>query len=87
MGKCPSLITGNNGKPKLKIAGRKSKCKRCGNEILKGDLCVSIPKPGTFIKRTFCLDCLSKIIMQSRRDLDKLEQKIKTFIPNKLILK
>jgi len=82
MGKCPSLITGNNGKPILKVVRRKTKCKRCGKEILKGNMCASIPKPGTLFKRTICLNCLSKIIAQSRKDLDELEQAMKTYISN-----
>lgn len=75
-GKCPSLVTGNHGRPVFEIAGRKRRCKRCGVEILKGERCVSIPIPGSMGKRTYCRSCLSKIIMQSRKDLDRLEKEL-----------
>jgi len=75
-GKCPSLITGNNGMPKFEIALRKRTCKRCETDISKDTKCVSIPKPGTMGGRTYCCDCLREIIEQSRRDLDKLEEEL-----------
>lgn len=76
-GKCPSFVTGNNGRPILEIAGRKRKCKRCGADILKGKQCVSISIPGKMGGRTYCCFCLAEIIDQSRKDLDNLEQRIK----------
>ena len=75
-GKCPSLVTGNHGKPVFEIAGGKRKCKRCSKEIFKGVRCVSIPIPGSMGHRTYCCVCLSNIIAQSRKDLDKLEREI-----------
>lgn len=75
-GRCPSLITGNHGRPVLEIAGGKRKCKRCGNEILKGNRCVSIPIPGSMGSRTYCCACLASIVAQSRKDLDKLEHEL-----------
>ena len=75
-GKCPSLITGNHGRPVFEIAVRKRTCKRCGNEISKGSRSVRIPKPGSMGRRTFCCACLSDIIRQSRKDLDKLEREV-----------
>jgi len=79
-GKCPSLVTGNHGRPVFEIAGAKRKCKRCGTEISKGTRCVSIPKPGSMGRRTYCCTCLSNIIAQSRKDLDRLETELKTKI-------
>jgi len=73
-GKCPSLVTGNHGRPSFKIAGKKSKCKRCGVEILKGDRCVNIPIPASMGRRTYCCSCLLDFIKQSRKDLDILER-------------
>ncbi|MBA7699683.1 hypothetical protein ES703_108382 [subsurface metagenome] len=75
-GKCPSLVTGNHGKPVFEITGGKRKCKRCGKEILKGVRCVRIPIPGRMGSRTYCCACLSDFIGQSRKDLDKLEDEI-----------
>lgn len=75
-GKCPSLITGNHGKPVFKICGRKTTCKRCKNEILKGERCVDIPKPGSFGGRRVCCNCLQEMICKSRQDLDKLEREL-----------
>jgi hypothetical protein len=75
-GKCPSLITGNHGKPVFEVAGGKRTCKRCGDAILKDAQCVSIPKPGTMGARTYCCSCLREIIDQSRKDLDKLEKEL-----------
>jgi len=76
-GKCPSFVTGNNGRPVFEVAERKRKCKRCSAEILKGEQCVNISTPGRMGGRTYCCSCLGEIINQSRKDLDKLEQKIK----------
>lgn len=73
-GKCPSLVTGNHGRPAFKIAGGKSKCKRCNCEIVKGTRCVSIPIPGSMGRRTYCCSCLLDIIKQSLLDLDRLEK-------------
>jgi hypothetical protein len=75
-GKCPSLITGNHGKPVFENAGAKRTCKRCNKEIFKGECCAKIPIPGSMGSRTYCCSCLSEIIEQSRKDLDKLENEI-----------
>lgn len=71
-GKCPSLITGNHGRPKFQIAAKKRTCKRCRSDIPKDDRCVFIPHPGTFGGRTYCCSCLQEIIEQSRNDLNEL---------------
>ena len=73
-GKCPSLVTGNSGRPVFKVAGRKSECKRCSCDIAKDVRCVSIPIPGSMGHRTYCCSCLLDIIKQSRLDLDQLER-------------
>ncbi len=75
-GRTPSLITSDSGKPKFVIAQRIRQCRRCETDIYKETKCVEVPIPGSMGHRTYCCDCLSKMISKSREDLDQLEQRL-----------
>ena len=72
-GKCPSLIGGGAGASRFLEAKGKRRCKRCGARIEKGMDCVEVAKPGSMGHRTYCTDCYSEILEQTRRDVKKLE--------------
>lgn len=73
MGKTPTLVCGSAGKSEFVIAKWKRPCSRCGSNILKGENCVEVKKPGGG-HRTYCLDCYQQVIEQSQKDLDKIKK-------------
>lgn len=75
-GKCPSLISGTHGAPRLDTAKRKRTCKRCSVEIPQGTVCVVVPIPGSMGKRVYCRICTQALIDKSRQDIDKFERKL-----------
>jgi len=76
-GKCPSLISGSNGKPRIECAKGKRHCKRCGKDILKGENCSSIPNPRKMNSRTtYCVDCYKEILRKSKVDLESLNAEL-----------
>lgn len=77
-GKCPSLISGSLGRPKFEVAMRKRTCKRCHSAITAGTKCVSIPVPGSMGDKTYCCNCLLRIIERSQKDLGGIRSKMST---------
>jgi hypothetical protein len=75
-GKTPSLISGNAGSVKFVKAEKMRTCKRCHENIHKGIDCVEVSKPGSMGHRTYCLTCFSKIIDQSKTDLQKIRSRL-----------
>lgn len=75
-GKIPTLICGSRGKPSKIIAKGLSHCTRCGDEILKGQECYSIPNVGSGIRSPsrFCLSCFKEILEQTQKDINTLLQ-------------
>lgn len=73
-----SLISGSSGTPKLVIAKRKSRCKKCGKEIINGEKCCDIPKIGSGFSsvRRFCLECFKRIIERTELDIKKIKEKL-----------
>lgn len=76
-GRIPSLVGGGAGAPKLVVAKRKRRCRRCEMELSQGTKCVQVAIPGSMGCRTYCVGCFSEMISKSREDLDRLEQWIK----------
>jgi hypothetical protein len=77
-GKTPSLITGSSGKPSKVIAKRRQKCKRCDSDIFNGDICFQVPKVGSGFSnnKRFCVNCFKEILIQTKKDIAKLEKEI-----------
>ena len=71
----PSLINGSAGRPGLALAGKKSTCKGCGREILKGEKCVDIPNPRAAFasSKRFCCNCFKEIIAKTKQELATFE--------------
>ncbi len=76
-GKTPSLIGSSLGRPIKKICGRKTSCSRCRADILKGVVCHDVPqlRKQHSATRRFCENCFNEVLVQSRKDLDKLESR------------
>jgi hypothetical protein len=72
-GKTPSLIGGGAGSSKFVTAIKKRTCKRCDKSIPGGTNCIEVSVPGSFGSKTYCKDCYSQILGQSKTDLEKLE--------------
>ncbi len=77
-GKTPSLIGGTLGAPKKDIVLKKSACKRCKADILKGIECYRIPQlGGSFASsRPYCDSCFESILEKTKADLDVLFKSI-----------
>ena len=75
-GPVPSLIGGENGRPKRVAVGKKSECSRCQADFIKGDTCVAIPKVGNSFSsvRRVCDDCYQAILKKTYEDLKALEE-------------
>jgi hypothetical protein len=73
-GKTPSLIGSTLGKPRKRLVGKKSPCKRCKVSIPKDTECPEIPQlGGTFSNyRPYCGGCFRLILEQTKVDLDIL---------------
>jgi RNase P subunit RPR2 len=76
-GKTPSLIGSGAGNSRFVVAIKKRTCKRCKAAISGGTNCVEVSIPGSFGSKTYCRDCYSKIIEQSKVDLANLETQFK----------
>ena len=72
-GKTPSLVGGGAGASKIVQAKRKRNCKLCEATIPMGDNCMEVAIPGNLGHRTYCISCYEEILVQSRKDLDRLE--------------
>jgi len=72
-GKTPSLIGGGAGASKFVQAGRRRKCKRCDASISMGGNCIEVAIPGNLGHKTYCTTCYEDILVQSRKDLDRLK--------------
>lgn len=75
-GKTPSLIGSGAGASKFTVARAQRHCKRCDGSISKGTDCVEVGKPGAMGHKTYCLDCYSEILAQTRQDLNRLETEL-----------
>ncbi len=71
-GKIPSLLSGTSGKVHIVKAKKKSKCKRCSNDISTGEKCFDINSTGTFGQKRYCIDCFRSILEQTTEELNKL---------------
>ena len=74
-GKTPSLISGQNGRPKRVTVGKASKCHRCDATLSKGQTCIAIPQTGKPFaqEKRVCDDCYRLILEQTRNELEELE--------------
>ncbi len=73
-GRTPSLIGGSLGRPTKETCGRKTPCSRCGEGIVKGEVCYDVPqlqKPHSSTRR-FCSKCFDEVLQKTRKDLEKL---------------
>lgn len=75
-GKTPSLITGSSGKPTKTVAKRSRNCRRCSSVISLGEACFEVPKVGGGFssKKTFCINCFKEILIQTKKDIAKIEE-------------
>ena len=72
-GPTPSLIGGTHGTVSFHVAGKKSACRRCEEEMSKGTRCVRVTKPGRMGPGSaYCTDCFAEVIDQTQRKLDEL---------------
>ena len=78
-GKCPSLINGTHGAPKLDTAKGKRTCKRCNTAIHMGTVCIVVPVPGSMGRKVYCQACIKEIISKSRQDLDAFEGELSSY--------
>lgn len=69
-GKTPSLVSAH-GAVKMDTSGKRSPCKRCGEDLLKGQACVRVAMPDGRNGRTYCLDCFSEVLEQTQADLNE----------------
>jgi hypothetical protein len=75
-GKTPSLIGSGAGSSKIVTALGKRTCKRCHAPIPKASKCIEVGVPGSFGSKTYCKECYSNILEQSKADLAKLESAV-----------
>ena len=75
-GKTPSLITGLSGKPIRVVAKRSRNCSRCSSIICLREKCFEIPRigGGFSTRKTFCINCFEEILIQTKKDITKLEE-------------
>lgn len=73
-GKTPSLIGSTLGRPRKRLVGKKSHCKRCNVSISVGTECSEIPQLGGAFSnyRPYCNECFRMILEQTKGDLDSL---------------
>jgi len=71
-GPTPSLIGGENGRPRRATAKKLCECDRCGEALPKGCACIDIPRLGGAFKgnRRVCDDCYQKILVKTCEDLE-----------------
>lgn len=74
-GKVPSLISAH-GAVKFATSGKKSPCKRCREDLVKGETCVRVGEAGGQGHRTYCLTCFSDVVTQTQTDLDRLREEM-----------
>ena len=79
-GKTPSLLSMSTGKPTLHVCERSTKCSRCKKAVGQHENCFQIPKQksGFTHKTIHCVSCMAKIVGQTRKDLEKVEELLRT---------
>lgn len=76
-GPTPSLIGGTHGTVSFHVAGKKSECRRCGEEMPKDTRCVRVAKPGRMGPGTpYCMGCFAEVLDQTQRKLDELRTEL-----------
>ena len=76
-GPTPSLIGGTHGTVSFHVAGKKSECRRCKEDMPKGTRCVRVTKPGKMGPGTaYCTDCFSEVLDETQRKLDELRAEL-----------
>ena len=59
--------------PPFHVAGKKSECRRCKEDMPKGTRCVRVTKPGKMgLGAAYCTDCFSEVLDETERKLDEL---------------
>lgn len=74
-GPVPSLIGGQNGRPRRIVVGRASECYRCKDGFVKGQSCIEIPQLGTSHSkaRRVCDECFQAILTKTEADLNDVK--------------
>jgi hypothetical protein len=69
------LIGSSLGRPREKTCGRETACSRCGDSIVRGEICYDVPQPTKphSSTRRFCRVCFEEVLRQTKCDLSKLE--------------
>ena len=76
-GPTPSLIGSTHGTVSFHIAGKKSACRRCKEDMPKDTRCVRVTKPGKMGAGTaYCTDCFADVLDQTQQKLDALRAEL-----------
>lgn len=73
-GPTPSLIGGTNGRPKRVEVKKLSNCYRCNEDLLKGTICIEVPKLGGAYSspRRMCDTCFKLMLSKTASDLAEI---------------
>lgn len=74
-GKTPSLLSAH-GAVQVDASGRKSPCKRCDEDLAKGEPCVRVANPDGMGRRTYCIECFLDVLDQTQKDLGALRAEV-----------
>ena len=81
-GPTPSLIGGTHGTVSFHVAGKKSACRRCNEDMPKGTRCIRVTKPGKMGPGTaYCTDCFFEVLDETQRKLDELRAELHSARP------
>ena len=76
-GRTPSLIGSTHGAVSFHVTGRKTKCRRCKEDMKKRTTCVRVAKPGRMGPgKGYCTDCFGNVLNETQRKLDSLREKL-----------
>ena len=76
-GPTPSLIGSTHGTVSIHVAGKKSNCRRCEEDMPKGTICFKVSKPGKMGPgKAYCIDCFSEVLDATQRKLDEIRAKL-----------
>lgn len=75
-GKTPSLLSMSTGTPAQHVCERSTKCGRCKEAVSLNEDCFRIPRQSSGFTRKVihCVSCTRKIVRQTRKDLEKVEE-------------
>jgi len=76
-GPTPSLIGSTHGSVSYHVAKKRSECRRCHKEMVKGTECFRVTMPGQMGPgKPYCVDCFVEVLNQTQQKLDELREKL-----------